>query len=146
MGTQKIPPSAFPLLKRLLTRDSRWLILLCTGRIGLPLIFLSYSAVLPFVTTEWKMTGAQAGSVQSAWHGGYLISLFMAGFLAYRFGAKKTLIRMSIASAVASMVFAFFSEDHLLRSSSSEPPSHSLPPHQDGERVFLPSPLSNPRP
>ena len=69
--------------------NNRWLILLCAGRIGLSVIFTVYSAVLPFVSTDWKMTSAQAGSVQSAWHVGYLISLFAAGFLADRFGAKK---------------------------------------------------------
>ena len=96
-----------------MNRNNRWLILLCTGRIGLSVIFTSYSAVLPFVTAEWRMTSAQAGSVQSAWHVGYLISLFGAGFFADRFGAKKTLVRMSIASALASMAFAVFSKDYL---------------------------------
>ncbi len=94
-------------------KDNRWLILLCAGRIGLSVMFTSYSAVLPFVSTEWKMTGAQAGSVQSAWHVGYLISLFIAGFLADRIGAKRTFVRMSIASAVASAAFALFSEGYL---------------------------------
>ncbi|MBI4594761.1 MAG: MFS transporter [Candidatus Tectomicrobia bacterium] len=94
-------------------KENRWLIFLCAGRICLSLIFTSYSAVLPFVAAEWKMSSAQAGSVQSAWHGGYLISLFVAGFLADRFGAKKTLIRMSMASAAASTAFAFFSRSYL---------------------------------
>jgi len=93
--------------------DNHWLILLCAGRIGLSVIFTAYSAVIPFVTAEWSMTSAQAGSVQSAWYVGYLISLFAAGFLADRFGAKKTLVRMSIASALASAAFAFFSESYL---------------------------------
>lgn len=94
-------------------KDNRWLILLCAGRIGLSVIFTSYSAVLPFVAAEWRMSSAQAGSIQSAWYVGYLISLFVAGFLADRFGAKKTIVRMSIASAIASAAFALFSEGHL---------------------------------
>jgi MFS family permease len=93
--------------------DDQWLILLCMGRAGLSVIFTAYSAVLPFVTVEWNMTSAQAGSVQSAWHVGYLFSLFAAGFLADRFGAKKTLLRMTIASTIASGMFAIFSHSYL---------------------------------
>jgi MFS family permease len=59
------------------------------------------------------MTSAQAGSVQSAWHVGYLISLFAAGFFADHIGSKKTLVRMNIASALASVAFALFSESYL---------------------------------
>lgn len=90
----------------------RWFWGMCAGRIGQSMIFTAYSAVLPFVTVDWNMTSAQAGSVQSAWHGGYLVSLFAAGFLADRYGAKKTMVRMSLFAASAAMVFAVFARGH----------------------------------
>jgi MFS family permease len=92
--------------------EHRWLLPLCAGRVALSLIFTAYSAVLPTVTTTWGMTGAQAGSIQSAWQVGYLISLFAAGLLADRFGAKKTLVAMSASSAAASLAFAVFSRGY----------------------------------
>ncbi len=91
----------------------RWLLQLCLGRGWMSLIFTAYSAVIPWVKEDWGISRAQAGSVQSAWHFGYLISLFVAGFLADRFGAKATLLRMSIASALASILFAFFADGYL---------------------------------
>lgn len=91
----------------------RWLSRLCLGRVWMSLIFTAYSAVIPWVGEDWGISRAQAGSVQSAWHLGYLISLFVAGFLADRFGAKVTLLRMSIASALASILFACFANGYL---------------------------------
>jgi len=92
---------------------NRWFWGICLGRIGQSMIFTAYSAVLPFVTVDWQMTSAQAGSVQSAWHAGYLVSLFAAGFLADRYGAKTTMVRMSLFAAGAAMVFALFARGHL---------------------------------
>jgi MFS family permease len=97
----------------LIDRSNRWFFWMCAGRIGQSMIFTAYSAVLPFVAADWHMTSAQAGSVQSAWHAGYLVSLFVAGFLADRFGAKKTLVRMNGFAAAAAMMFAVFSRSHL---------------------------------
>jgi len=97
----------------LFERSNRWFFWMCAGRVAQSMIFPAYSAVLPFVAVDWKMSSAQAGSVQSAWHACYLVSLFVAGFLADRFGAKKTMVRMSGFAAVAAMLFAVFSHSHL---------------------------------
>jgi MFS family permease len=97
----------------LFERSNRWFFWMCAGRVAQSMIFPAYSAVLPFVAVDWKMSSAQAGSVQSSWHACYLVSLFVAGFLADRFGAKKTMVRMSGFAAVAAMLFAVFSHSHL---------------------------------
>jgi len=52
------------------------------------------------------MSAAQAGMVQSAWHLGYLVSLFTMGFLGDRFGAKRTYLWSAIAASVSALVFA----------------------------------------
>ena len=46
------------------------------------------------------MSAAQAGLVQSGWHAGYLVSLFVAGMLTDRLGARRTFLLMSVAACV----------------------------------------------
>ena len=89
--------------------DTRWLVLLCTSRIGFSLIFTVYSALLPVLMGAWQMSAADAGLVQSGWHAGYLISLFGAGLLTDRIGARRTFLLMSGAACASAMLFAFFS-------------------------------------
>ena len=89
--------------------DTRWLVLLCVSRIGFSLIFTVYSALLPVLMGAWQMSAADAGLVQSGWHIGYLISLFAAGLLTDRIGARKTFLLMSIGACVSAMLFATLS-------------------------------------
>jgi MFS family permease len=72
--------------------DTQWLALLCLSRIGFALIFTAYSAVLPLLIPAWGMSASQAGLVQSGWHAGYLLSLFAAGLLTDRIGARATFL------------------------------------------------------
>ncbi|MGH6610266.1 MAG: MFS transporter [Burkholderiaceae bacterium] len=89
--------------------DKKWLILLCISRIGFSLIFTVYSALLPVLLGAWQMSAAEAGLVQSGWHVGYLVSLFGAGMLTDRIGARRTFLLMSVAACVTATLFAFFS-------------------------------------
>lgn len=89
--------------------DTRWLVLLCLSRVGFSLIFTIYSALLPLLIGAWRMTAAEAGLVQSGWHVGYLVSLFAAGLLTDRIGARKTFLVMSIGACLSAGLFALFS-------------------------------------
>lgn len=89
--------------------DTRWLVLLCASRVGFSLIFTVYSALLPVLMGAWQMTAAQAGLVQSGWHVGYLVSLFAAGLLTDRIGARKTFLVMSGGACASAVLFALFS-------------------------------------
>ena len=88
--------------------DVTWLARICAGRIFFALVFTTYSAALPLLKTDWNMSAGQAGLVQSAWHAGYLISLFAVGFAADRHGAKKTYLVGSVLASVSALMFAFF--------------------------------------
>jgi MFS family permease len=88
---------------------ARWLVLLCVSRVGFSLIFTVYSALLPVLMGAWQMSAAQAGLVQSGWHVGYLVSLFGAGLLTDRIGARKTFLVMSGGACVSAVLFALFS-------------------------------------
>lgn len=91
--------------------DTRWLVLLCASRVGFSLIFTVYSALLPVLLGAWQMSAADAGLVQSGWHVGYLISLFGAGVLTDRIGARKTFLLMSGGACVGAVLFALFSNE-----------------------------------
>ncbi|MET3442533.1 MFS family permease [Variovorax paradoxus] len=90
-----------------------WLALLCASRLLQAMIVTAYSGVLPFMMADWHMTAAQAGSIQSAWHVGYMSSLFTVGLLADRFGPHRVFFIGSAISAVAAAAFAVFAHDHL---------------------------------
>ena len=79
--------------------DAAWLTVLCLGRMGFVFIFTTYSAALPLLKADWSMSASEAGLVQSAWHAGYLISLFAVGFITDRRGAKKTFLVGALRSA-----------------------------------------------
>jgi MFS family permease len=59
------------------------------------------------------MSAGEAGLVQSAWHVGYLVSLFAVGFLSDRFGARRTFLAGNLLAAAAAMLFALFTDGFL---------------------------------
>ncbi len=100
----------FDQLKHAPQSDTAWLTELCIGRIGFVFVFTAYSAALPLLKNDWNMSASEAGMVQSAWHVGYLISLFAAGFLSDRIGAKQTFLAGSILASISALLFAFFAD------------------------------------
>ena len=64
-----------------------WLAYICGSRLLGATWFVAYSAVLPLTQQAWGLTSRDAGLVQSAFHLGYLSSLFIVGFLADHYGA-----------------------------------------------------------
>lgn len=91
----------------------RELALLCSGRALQSAIFTAYSGIMPFVAHEWGMSATMSSSIQSAWHVGYLLSLFAAGFLSDRYGARRVFTLATILSSIATAVFATLAHDHL---------------------------------
>lgn len=90
--------------------DGAWLGGLCASRLCFALIFTAYAAAIPLLAPEWNMSASEAGLIQSAWHAGYLISLFSIGFLSDRFGAKRVFLVSAAASSVSALVFASFAD------------------------------------
>jgi MFS family permease len=88
--------------------DGRWLLLMCASRACFSLIFTAYAAVIPLVQPEWGMSSGETGLVQSAWHVGYLVSLFGVGLLVDRVGARDTYLWSSFAACASALLFAFF--------------------------------------
>lgn len=90
--------------------DFTWLTGICLSRVFFAFIFTTYSAALPLLRSDWKMSASQAGLIQSAWHAGYLVSLFTVGFLADRYGARKTFLIGGIWAGFSALMFAFFAD------------------------------------
>ncbi len=90
--------------------DGRWIASLCLARVGFALVFVAYSASLGLLKQDWGLSSAQAGLIQSAFHVGYLVSLFTIGFLADRYGAKRTFLATSIAACASGLAFSLFAD------------------------------------
>ena len=84
---------------------------MCASRACFSLIFTAYAAVIPLVQPEWGMSSGETGLVQSAWHAGYLISLFGAGLLVDRIGARDTYLAAGFAACASALLFALFAND-----------------------------------
>jgi len=87
-----------------------WLIALCCARVLSASWFVAYSAVLPLTQMQWGLSGKEAGWIQSAFHLGYLLSLFVVGFLADHFGAKRTYFYSGIAGFLSPILFIVFAD------------------------------------
>ena len=91
-------------------RDAAWLYELCVTRFGFAMMFTAYSGVLPLLRADWNLSAGEAGLIQSAWHLGYLVSLFVAGFLSDHFGARRTFLAGNLLAAASAMLFALFTD------------------------------------
>ncbi len=87
-----------------------WLAALCTSRVLAASWFVAYSSVLPLTQSEWGLSGKEAGLIQSAFHLGYLTSLFIVGFIADHFGAKRAYIATGVAACISPWAFVLFAD------------------------------------
>ena len=105
-----MPLPASPATAPAAKSDAAWLAEICIARCGFGLIFMAYAAAIPLLLEDWQMSASQAGLVQSAWHFGYMLSLFTVGFLADRFGAKHVYLVSSFAATLSAFAFAFLAD------------------------------------
>ncbi|MCC6211491.1 MAG: MFS transporter, partial [Burkholderiales bacterium] len=87
-----------------------WLAALCSSRVLGATWFVAYSAVLPLTQAAWGLSGREAGMIQAAFHLGYLTSLFIVGFLADHYGAKRTYLLTGIAAWSSPIAFVLFAD------------------------------------
>ncbi len=85
--------------------SGRWLALLCASRVFSAAWFVAYSAVLPLLREDWGLSARDAGTIQGAFHLGYLASLFIVGFLADHFGAKRAFLVSGVAGFLSPIAF-----------------------------------------
>lgn len=90
--------------------STAWLAGVCASRALVATWFVAYSAVLPLTQAAWGLSGKEAGMVQSAYHLGYLTSLFIVGFLADHFGAKRTHLASGLLAWITPIFFVLFAD------------------------------------
>jgi MFS family permease len=72
--------------------------------------FVAYSAVLPLTQVAWGLSAREAGMIQAAFHLGYLSSLFIVGFIADHFGAKRAYITTGVAACASPWIFVLLAD------------------------------------
>jgi MFS family permease len=72
--------------------------------------FVAYSAVLPLTQAAWGLSAKEAGLIQSGFHLGYLTSLFLVGFIADHYGAKRAYILTGVAAISSPWAFVLFAD------------------------------------
>ena len=85
-----------------------WLAALCTSRVLAATWFVAYSAVLPQTQQAWGLSAREAGMIQAAFHLGYLSSLFIVGFIADHYGAKRAYLATGVAACLSPWSFVLF--------------------------------------
>jgi MFS family permease len=85
---------------------------LCSARAFLYLAQQNYPALIPVLQKEWQMSNAAAGSILSAFHLGFVISLVGLSILTDWVSTKKVFLYSSIAFAVSCLLFAFFARSY----------------------------------
>ncbi len=93
-------------------RDT-WLPRLGLSRTFMTLIFMTYSATLAVLRSEWHMTATAAGSISTGFQAGFALSLFGCSWLADRVGARRVFLVSSVLAAVTSLGFALFARSYL---------------------------------
>ncbi|KPK88001.1 MAG: hypothetical protein AMJ94_16085 [Deltaproteobacteria bacterium SM23_61] len=90
-----------------------FLLAICSTRLFLHLCLQNYTVLIPVLQKEWQMSNTAAGSVLSAYHTGFLISIVAMAALSDWVSPKKVFFYSSIAFAASSLLFAFFSRSYL---------------------------------
>jgi len=90
--------------------QSGWLALVCVSRALSATWFVAYSAILPLTQAAWGLSGREAGMIQSAFHLGYLSSLFIVGFIADHFGAKRAWLVTGVPAWASPFLFVWFAD------------------------------------
>ena len=91
--------------------DTIWLASLCLCQIFIMLVFINYSAILPLVAVEWKMSNTQSGMVFSVYQLGYIISGVIFSTLSDRINIKWIFLGAATWSGVMNLMFATHASD-----------------------------------
>uniref|UniRef100_A0A831U1Q8 MFS transporter n=1 Tax=Geobacter metallireducens TaxID=28232 RepID=A0A831U1Q8_GEOME len=92
--------------------DTRWLLTLCGAQVFIMLVFMNYSAIVPQLKAEWKMTNTMAGTIFSVYQFGYILSGVLLSTLTDRFSTKYIFLVSAIWSCVANILFALHAHDY----------------------------------
>ncbi|HET7362361.1 MAG TPA: MFS transporter [Burkholderiales bacterium] len=90
--------------------STSWLAALCTSRVLAATWFVAYSAVLPHTQAAWGLSAREAGTIQAAFHLGYLTSLFIVGFITDHYGARRAYLTTGVVACASPWAFVLFAD------------------------------------
>ncbi len=95
--------------------SSPYIILLgiCLARGFLHLTLQNYAALIPVLQKEWLMSSAAAGSVLSAFHAGFVVSLVGLSILTDWVSTKRVFLYSCIAFALSCLLFSLLARSYL---------------------------------
>jgi MFS family permease len=86
--------------------------LLCLGRGAGSLIYMTYTACMAVLIPTWRMSAAEAGTIQAAFSIGFALSLLFTSWLADRAGAKRVLLISTWLSAASALAFGLLARSY----------------------------------
>jgi MFS family permease len=91
---------------RLASGLSGFLVLLTISRFAASVAMLIYAGSLPFLLSEWTMSGTEAGAIQSVFNMTFAVSLLVTSWLSDHLGAKNVFLASNACSLAAFLAFA----------------------------------------
>ncbi|HSD51875.1 MAG TPA: MFS transporter [Candidatus Methylomirabilis sp.] len=91
--------------------DASWLVTICVCEVATMLVFLNYTAILPILQTEWRMSNSQAGLIFSAYQACYLLAVLVLASLTDRMDTRTIYVGSAAWAGLAGVAFAFFAKD-----------------------------------
>ncbi len=88
-----------------------WVLGICTVELFTMLVFLNYSAVLPLLQVEWRLTSTEAGLIFAAYQIGYIVLVVLLSALTDRVDARIIYIMSALWTGIFGLCFAFFAHD-----------------------------------
>lgn len=80
------------------------------------LVWFNYSAVLPLIVDEWRLSATQAGIIFGAFQAGYLLAILPAGWLADRYSPRWVIAVSATGTGMPSLLFAGIADGFLVGS------------------------------
>lgn len=74
------------------------------------LVWFNYSAVLPLIVEDWRLSGTEAGVVFGAFQAGYLLAIVPLGTAADRYSPRRVIAAGASVTGLASLAFALLAE------------------------------------
>ena len=90
--------------------DAVWLGAICVCEMATMLVFLNYTAILPILQAEWRMSHGQAGLIFSAYQACYLLAVLVLASLTDRMDTRTIYLGSAVWAGLAGVTFAFFAD------------------------------------
>lgn len=91
--------------------NAGWLGTICVCEMATMLVFLNYTAILPILQTEWRLSNSQAGLIFSAYQACYLVAVLVLASLTDRMDTRTIYLGSAAWAGLAGAAFAIFAED-----------------------------------